>query len=66
MLRAMLEGGAVRDVLVSRHDDKWTLAIRLGGAGSRWMPVRSRREALRLGQSDGGGRFAKAAGIRKF
>ncbi|WP_439894973.1 hypothetical protein ACTACV_27615 [Pseudomonas syringae] len=41
--RAMLKGGAVRDVLVSRR----TLAIRLAGAGSRWLPVRSLREALR-------------------
>lgn len=46
-LRAMLEGGAVREVLVSRHGDKWGLVIRLGGAGSRWLPVRSRPEALR-------------------
>lgn len=46
-LRIMLEGGAVRDVLVSRHHEKWTLAIRIGGVGSRWLPVRSRREALR-------------------
>ncbi|WP_229635493.1 hypothetical protein [Pseudomonas syringae] len=46
-LRAMLEAGAVREVLVTRQDDKWTLAVRLGGAGSRWLPVRSRREALR-------------------
>ena len=29
-LRAMLEGGAVREVLVSRHGEKWGLAIRLG------------------------------------
>ena len=33
-LRAMLEGGAVREVLVSRHGEKWGLAIRLGGAGA--------------------------------
>jgi hypothetical protein len=46
-LRAMLEVGAVRELLVSRHGDKWGLAIRLGGAGSRWLPVRSWREALR-------------------
>jgi len=38
-LQAMLEGGAVREVLVSRHEDKWALAIRLGGAGSRWLPA---------------------------
>ncbi|MBC3948262.1 hypothetical protein [Pseudomonas folii] len=66
-LRAMLEGGAVRDVLVSRKDDKWTLAIRLGGAGSRWLPVRSRREALRTWASlTAVGRFAESAGIRAF
>ncbi|EXF96454.1 hypothetical protein HK44_016035 [Pseudomonas fluorescens HK44] len=28
-LRVMLEGGAVREVLVSRQDYKWGLAIRL-------------------------------------
>ena len=27
-LRAMLEGGAVREVLISRHGDQWGLAIR--------------------------------------
>ena len=42
-LRAMLEGGTVREVLVSRHGDQWGLAIRLGGAGSRWLPERLRR-----------------------
>lgn len=38
-LRAMLEAGAVREVLVSRQDEKWTLAVRLGGVGRRWLPV---------------------------
>jgi len=42
-LRAMLEASAVREVLVSRHGEQWGLAIRLGGVGSRWLPVRSRR-----------------------
>ncbi|KFE51719.1 hypothetical protein IV02_11060 [Pseudomonas syringae] len=66
-LRAMLEAGAVRDVLVSRQDEKWSLAVRLGGAGSRWLPVRSRREALRTWASlTAVGRFAEAAGIRVF
>ncbi|MFK7699514.1 hypothetical protein [Pseudomonas caspiana] len=66
-LRAMLEGGAVRDVLVSRQDDKWTLAILLGGAGSHWLPVRSRLEALRTWASlTAVGRFADSAGIRSF
>ena len=66
-LRAMLEGGAMRDVLVSRQEDKWTLAIRLGGAGSRWLPVRSRREALRTWASlTAIGRFAETVGVRGF
>lgn len=66
-LQVMLEGGAVREVLVSRHNDKWTLAIRLGGAGSRWLPVRSRREALRTWASlTAVGRFAEAVGIKAF
>ena len=66
-LRAMLEGGAVREVLVSRHGEKWGLAIRLGGAGSRWLPLRSRREALRTWSSlTAVGRFADAQGIKGF
>lgn len=61
----MLEAGAVREVLVSRHDEKWGLAIRLGGAGSRWLPVRSRREALRTwGQSDRWERFCRSPGYQ--
>ena len=66
-LRVILEGGAVREVLVSRHGDKWGLAIRLGGPGSRWLPVRSRREALRTWASlTAVGRFAEAMGIKGF
>ncbi|WP_240994181.1 hypothetical protein [Pseudomonas viridiflava] len=61
-LRIMLEGGAVRDVLVSRQNEKWTLAIRIAGVGSRWLPARSRREALRTKASlTPVGRFAKTA-----
>nr|WP_236437547.1 hypothetical protein [Pseudomonas syringae] len=49
---------SARDVLVSRHNENWTLVIRLGGAGSRWLPVRSRGEALRTWASfTGVGRF---------
>ncbi|PPS40818.1 hypothetical protein B0F86_15290 [Pseudomonas syringae] len=28
-LHVMLEGGALREFLVSRHDEKWIVAIRL-------------------------------------
>jgi hypothetical protein len=66
-LRVMLEGGAVREVLVSRHNQKWILAIRLGGAGSHWLQMRSRRETLRTWASlTAVGRFAESAGIRAF
>lgn len=66
-LRAMIEAGAVREVLISRHDDKWGLAIRLGGAGSRWLPVRSRRETLRTWASlTAVGRFAESLGLKAF
>lgn len=66
-LRVMVEGGAVREVLVNRQGDKWSLAIRLGGVGSRWLPVRSRREALRTWASlTAVGRFADAMGIKSF
>ena len=52
----MLEAGAVREVLVSLQDEKWGLAISLGGAGSRWLPIRSRTWApirLRLKRESG-------------
>jgi len=63
----MLEAGAVREVLISRQEDKWSLSVRLGGAGSRWLPVRSRREALRTWASlTAVGRFAEALGIKGF
>lgn len=66
-LRAMLEAGAVREVLVSRQGDQWGLAIRLGGAGSRWLPIRSRREALRTWASlTAVGRFAESLGVKAF
>lgn len=61
-LRAMLEAGAVREVLVNRQDEKWGLAIRLGCVWCRWLPVRSRREALRTWASlTAVGRFAEHA-----
>ncbi|GLX91817.1 hypothetical protein Pfra02_43850 [Pseudomonas fragi] len=53
----MLEAGAVREVLVSRQDEKWGLAIRLGGAGSRWLPLRTWASLTAVG------RFAEALGM---
>mgnify|MGYP003554739331 CR=1 FL=1 len=56
----MLEGGAVREVLVSRHGEKLGLAIRLGGAGSCWLPLRTWASLTAVG------RFAEAQGIKGF
>ncbi len=55
-LRVMLKGGAVREVLVSRHNEKWTLAIRLGGAGCRY--ARAARRCV-PGKSHGGGTLCR-------
>lgn len=63
----MLEGGAVREALISWHDEKWKLAIRLRSAGSSWLPVCSRRETLRTWASLAAvGRFAEGIGIKGF
>jgi hypothetical protein len=63
----MLEAGPVWDMLISRQHDKWGLAIRLGGPGSHWLPVRSRREALRTSASLTAMKsFAENVGIRGF
>ena len=57
----------MREVLVSRQNEKWGLAIRLGGAGSRWLPVRSRRESVRTWASlTAVGRFAESLGVKGF
>ncbi|AZF15497.1 hypothetical protein C4J89_2028 [Pseudomonas sp. R4-35-07] len=57
----------MRDTLVSRQEEKWTLAIRLGGSGSSWLAVRSRREALRIWTSlTAVGRFADGIELRSF
>lgn len=46
-LRALVEGGAVRDTLVSRQEDKWTLAIWLGGlAVAGWQYVRAAKRCV--------------------
>jgi hypothetical protein len=66
-LRAMIEGGAVRELLVRRHDRKWTVLIRLGGIGSHWLSVRSRRQSLRTWSSlTAVARFAEAMGVKEF
>lgn len=45
----------------------WSLSIRLGGSGTRWVPVRSRRERLRTWASlIAVGRFAEGVGLSEF
>lgn len=49
VLRSLVEQHAVRECKVARIDGgpEWSLSIRLGGSGARWVPERSRREPLR-------------------
>lgn len=63
----LVAGGAVRECKVSREGKKWTVWVRLGGPGSKWLPIRSQREALRTWASlDTLERFTSRAGIASF
>jgi len=65
-LQALIETGAAREFLVTRGPDGqgWTLSTRLGAT---WLPVRSRREPVRVWASlTAVERFAAGAGIRAF
>ncbi|WCM48970.1 hypothetical protein OH720_18335 [Pseudomonas sp. WJP1] len=69
VLRALVEQHAVRECLVAKIDGgpAWGLAIRLGGSGARWVPVRSKREKIRAWASlTAVGRFAAGVGLRGF
>ena len=69
VLRALVEQHAVRECLVSKVDGgpAWGLAIRLGGSGARWVPLRSKRERLRTWASlTAVGRFAEGIGLKGF
>lgn len=44
-LTALVETGAARDFRVLRDGEAWRLELRLG---SKWLPVRSRRESVRV------------------
>jgi len=66
-LRPLVASGAVRECKVSRHGDRWAVWVRLGGPGSKWMPVRSQREAVRTWASlDTLERFTSELGILSF
>lgn len=69
VLRALVQQNAVRECVVSKVDGgpAWGLAIRLGGSGARWVPVRSKREKIRTWASlTAVGRFADSIGLRGF
>lgn len=66
-LRPLIESGAVRECKVSRHGARWAFWVRLGGPGSRWIPVRSQRERVRTWASlDTLVRFTEGLGVRLF
>jgi hypothetical protein len=69
VLRALVEQHAVRECLVAKVDGglDWSVSIRLGGSGARWVPVRSRRERLRTWASlTAVGRFAENVRLQGF
>lgn len=61
---------AIRDVVVGRvkgDNAQWTLSVRLGGPTARLVPVRSRREPLRIWTSlKAVVKFADTVGITSF
>ena len=61
-LQALVETGAAREFRVLREGEAWRLELRLG---VKWLPVRSRREPVRLWRSlTAVRRFAKASESR--
>lgn len=63
-LEALITTGAMREFRAVRKADAWSLQGRIG---SSWLPVRSRREPVRLWASlTAIGRFCESLGIREF
>ena len=61
-LQALVETGAAREFRVLREGEDWRLELRLG---AKWLPVRSRREPVRLWRSlTAVGRFCEGVGIK--
>lgn len=61
-LQALVETGAAREFRVLREGEAWRLELRLG---VKWLPVRSRREPVRLWRSlTAVGRFCEGVGIK--
>lgn len=61
-LAALIETGAAREFRVLRDGEAWRLELRLG---VKWLPIRSRREPVRLWRSlTAVGRFCEGVGIK--
>lgn len=69
-LKALVSQHVIRDVVVGRlqgDNQQWTLSVRLGGPTARLIPVRSRREPLRIWKSlNAAAKYAEAVGLRGF
>lgn len=70
-LRKLMRNHAVREAKVCRvpvgEIMKWSLEIRLGGSGSKWIPIRSAREPLRLWLSAKAiFKFVESVGLMSF
>lgn len=61
-MQALVEAGAAWEFRVLREGEAWRLELRLG---VKWLPVRSRREPVRLWHSlTAVGRFCAGVGIK--
>ena len=69
-LKALISQHAIREAVAGRvkgDNQRWTLSVRLGGPTARLIPVRSRREPLRIWASLSAlGKYADAVGLRGF
>lgn len=69
-LKALVSQHAIREAVVGRiagDNHQWTLSVRLGGPTARLIPVRSRREPLRIWTSlSAVGKFADGVGLTGF
>ncbi|MDB5995335.1 MAG: hypothetical protein JWP42_2471 [Pseudomonas sp.] len=69
-LKALVSHHVIREVivgLVAGDDQQWTLSVRLSGPTARLIPVRSRREPLRIWKSlEAVAKSANAVGLRGF
>lgn len=69
-LQALISQHVIREVVVGRvagDDQQWTQSVRLGRPTARLIPIRSRREPLRVWRSlKAVAKYAEAVGLRGF